>query len=65
MAKVISRFIEGVSLNSKEYLLDDKNEPILFDSSIDAVNHLNKNFECVKTEEEWEEEGVYIDDEEE
>jgi hypothetical protein len=64
MAILISRFIEGISLNGKEYLLDDKNEPILFNSKIDAVNHLNKNFECIKTEEEWEEQGIYIDDDE-
>lgn len=60
MAKIISRFQYGVSLNSREYVLDDKGNLKKFNSDEDARAFL------IKTgfKEEDINERVFIDDEE-
>ena len=39
----INRAIDGIGLNGLECLLDDDNNPILFESEIKAMGFLKKN----------------------
>jgi len=45
MKYTIYRFIEGVSLNGKEYLLDDDNEVMLFDTKQEACAFIGYKYE--------------------
>lgn len=44
MATLIGRYQEGISLNPLEYLLDDNNKPIKFDSKESAKEFLKTHF---------------------
>lgn len=59
MAKcVISRFIEGVTLNPKEYVFDNDNHIMIFDDYDSAKNYILAHG---YTEEDIDN-GIYIDD---
>lgn len=64
MGKVIARHQEGISLNNYEYILDENNEVIYFETDEEAVNFLNENTGNSFTKEEWDEQGIYIIEEE-
>ena len=40
---IIGRAINGISINGLEYVLDENNEPIVFDDVEDAMQHLRDN----------------------
>lgn len=63
----IARFINNISLNDKEYILEgsEDDSPIKeFDTVEDAVSFLNNANEPKLnwTRDEWEEDGIYIED---
>lgn len=62
---LIARFIEGVSLNGYEFLLDDNKVEMKFTTVSDAVAFLNKAFnEELTSAEEWDEKhNIFILDE--
>lgn len=64
MAKVIARHQEGISLNNYEYILNEDNEVMYFDTDEQAVDFLNENTGNSFSKEEWDENGVYIIEEE-
>jgi len=64
MAKVIARHQENISLNDYEYILNENNEVMKFDTDEQAVDYLNKHSDKPFTKEEWDEQGVYIFDDE-
>jgi hypothetical protein len=61
MAFVISRFQEGISLNPREFILDDNNEVIKFDTEQQAKDFLIE----AGVPEEAINESIFIDDEDE
>ena len=61
MKYCIARFQEGVCLNPYEYLLDDNNVMLEFDTKQMAVDHLNKATQSDLTLDQWQDEGVYIE----
>ena len=61
MAYVISRFQEGISLNPREFVLDEKDEVMKFDTEELAKDFL---IEAGVQEEEINE-SIFIDDEDE
>lgn len=61
---VISRFQENICLNDKEYILEgpEPNADIkYFDSKEQAINFLSEATGVIQSEEDWSEEGVYIE----
>lgn len=64
MAKVIARHQEGISLNNYEYILNEDNEVMYFDTDEQAVDFLNENTGNSFSKEEWDKNGVYIIEEE-
>ena len=63
MSIVIGRPIEGISLNGLEYLLDENGEYMLFDSKEDAKAFLNSSFEEPLTDDELEDNFMFLDSE--
>jgi hypothetical protein len=61
MAYVISRFQEGISLNPREFVLDENDEVIKFDTEEQAEDFLIE----AGIPEEAINESIFIDDEEE
>lgn len=59
MRYAIGRPIEGVTLNGKEYVLDDDGELMTFDSAEDALDFLKA---CGLTDEDIEEQGIVIEE---
>lgn len=59
---LIARFIEGISLNGYEFLLDDNKVEMKFTTVSDAVDFLNKAFnEELTSAEEWgEKHNIFI-----
>ena len=58
--KVIARHQEGISLNDYEYVLNEDNEVIYFETDEQAVEFLNQQSDEPFTKEEWDEQGIYI-----
>ena len=58
--KVIARHQEGISLNGYEYVLNEDNEVIYFETDEQAVEFLNQHSDEPFTKEEWDEQGIYI-----
>ena len=58
--KVIARHQEGISLNDYEYVLNEDNEVIYFETDEQAVEFLNQHSDEHFTKEEWDEQGIYI-----
>ena len=64
MSYIIAKNIEGVSLNGKEFILEEDNQSVKkFDSPQSACKFLGEKTGEYKTMEEWEEDGVYIEEE--
>lgn len=64
MSYTIARNIEGISLNGKEFILEDDNSKIkTFDSPQSACTFLKEKTGVNKTIEEWDEGGIYIEEE--
>ena len=61
----IYRYINDISLNGKEYLLDEKNQELKFSNKKQAFNFLSNGGVEAKDEEELEEYGIYFEIEEE
>ena len=59
---VITRFIEGICLNPKEYILDDNGLIKEFPTPEDAVQYLNEITNHIQTREDYEEDGIYIEE---
>ena len=66
MSYAIYTYPEGISLNGRSYVLDSEGGDVL------SFNHINEIFEFlqangiyVRTEDEMEEQGLFIEDEEE
>ena len=66
MSYVLSRFINGICLNPKEYIVDQNNEAMTFKNKQLALDYFNETEGCdIQDEEQLEDEfGVYIDEEE-
>lgn len=62
---LIYRYINGISLNGREYLLDEENKELKFDNKEQALNFLSDGGVEAKDEEELEEYGIYFEIEEE
>jgi len=60
----IYSYPEGISLNGKQYLLDENNDLLTFKTADTALNHLKSLGVAAETEEELEEDfGIYLEDE--
>ena len=57
----IHRYPEGVTLNPREYVLDERDEVIKFKTKDDAVKFLLPHFDLVGI---FEDQGVHIEEEE-
>lgn len=63
MKKVIARFEHNICLNPKEYILEDDNATVKEFNNVDeALKFLEDKAGDKKTAEQWEEEGIYIED---
>jgi hypothetical protein len=60
----IYRYINNISLNGKEYLLDEENQVLKFTNEKQAFNFLSDGGVEAKDEEELEEYGIYFETEE-
>jgi len=61
----IYRYINDISLNGKEYLLDKKNQVLKFTNEKQALNFLSDNLMWeAKDEEKLEDFGIYLEREE-
>lgn len=60
MKKAIARHQEGISLNDYEYILDEHNQVMYFDTDDDAINYLNTNTKNNFSKIEWEEHGIFL-----
>ena len=54
----VYRYINGISLNPREYLLDDKGNEIEFDNFMDIQNYLHTEFDRESLEVY---EGIYVE----
>ena len=64
MSYTISKHIEGISLNGREFILEDDNQSVKkFDSPQSACTFLKEKTGVNKTIEEWDEGGIYIEEE--
>ena len=61
----IYRYINDISLNGREYLLDEENQILKFTNEKQAFNFLSNGGVEAKDEEELEEYGIYFEIEEE
>ena len=57
----IYRYIDGISLNGKEYLLDEDNQELVFPNEAAAFTYLHDAGVEVANEEELEEEGIHFE----
>lgn len=57
----IYRYINDISLNGKEYLLDEENKELKFDNKEQAFNFLSTGGVEAKNEEELEDYGIYFE----
>ena len=57
----IYRYINDISLNGKEYLLDEENKELKFSNKEQAFNFLSDGGIKAKNEEELEEYGIYFE----
>lgn len=63
MGIVIGRPINGISLNGLEYMLDENGDYKLFNSKEEAKEFLNSNFEEPLTDDELEDNFMFLDSE--
>ena len=63
MGIVIGRPINGISLNGLEYMLDEKGDYKLFNTKEEAKEFLNSNFEEPLTDDELEDNFMFLDSE--
>ena len=61
----VYRYINGISLNGREYLLDEENKELKFSNKEQAFNFLSDGGIKAKDEEELEDYGIYFEIEEE
>ena len=61
----IYRYINDISLNGKEYLLDKENKELKFNNKKQAFNYWQYGGVEAKDEEELEQYGIYFETEEE
>jgi hypothetical protein len=61
----IYRYINDISLNGKEYLLDEENQVLKFTNEKQALNFLSDGGVEAKDDEELEDYGIYLEREEE
>ena len=61
----IYRYINDISLNGREYLLDEENQILKFNNEKQAFNFLSNGGVEAKDEEELEDYGIYLEREEE
>ena len=61
----IYRYINDISLNGREYLLDEENQILKFINEKQALNFLSNGGVEAKDEEELEDYGIYLEREEE
>ena len=61
----IYRYINDISLNGREYLLDEENQILKFTNEKQAFNFLSDGGIEAKDEEELEDYGIYLEREEE
>jgi len=61
----IYRYINDISLNGREYLLDEENQILKFNNEKQAFNFLSDGGIEAKDEEELEDYGIYLEREEE
>ena len=61
----IYRYINDISLNGREYLLDEENQILKFTNEKQALNFLSNGGVEAKDEEELEDYGIYLEREEE
>jgi len=61
----IYRYINDISLNGREYLLDKENQILKFNNEKQAFNFLSDGGVEAKDEEELEDYGIYLEREEE
>ena len=66
MSYAIYTYPEGISLNGRSYVLDSEDGDVLsFDNVNEIFEFLQANGIDVRTEDEMEEQGLFIEDEEE
>jgi len=61
----IYRYINGISLNGREYVIDEEDQILKFTNEKQALNFLSDAGVEAKDEEELEEYGIYFETEEE
>jgi len=61
----IYRYINGISLNGREYVIDEEDQILKFTNEKQALNFLSDGGVEAKDEEELEEYGIYFETEEE
>lgn len=62
---IIWRHQEYITINPKEYLLDNHGKIMKFDTAEQAINYLNKHFKFPHlTEDAWKQhDGIYVEEE--
>ena len=63
MGIVIGRPINGISINGLEYMLDENGDYKLFNTKEEAKEFLNSNFEEPLTDDELEDNFMFLDSE--
>jgi len=58
---IIYRYINDISLNGREYLLDEEGKELKFDNEEQAFNFLSNGGIEAKNEEELEDYGIYFE----
>ena len=61
----IYRYINGISLNGREYVIDEEDQILKFTNEKQALNFLSDGGVEAKNEEELEDYGIYLEREEE
>ncbi len=61
----IYRYINGISLNGREYVIDEEDQILKFTNEKQALNFLSDGGVEAKDEEELEDYGIYLEREEE